>query len=428
MSLHLDEAARSILETNDLGGYTIPTKGLYPYQWNWDSAFVSLGFARFSLERAWQEIETLMEGQWPDGMVPHILFRKDDPSYFPGPSVWGTHGKPMPSSGHSQPPVAATAVRHIYELDKSPAARERLKVLFRKLLKWHRWFHTARDPQGLGVIAVMHPWESGRDNLPDWDEPTKQIDTSSVGTYQRKDTSHVDPTMRPKKADYDRYLALVQFGREHNWDPYAIATNCPFFVADPAMTFILLRADRDLLALAKELGEDEAATELEEWIARTESGISILWNEDLQAFTVFDLRSGTKGDGISSASFLAPYAGISNPQYIEPMLAHFDRIASQVTYMMPSYDPDHEAFEPMRYWRGPVWGILNYMIAKGLGEIGEDSRAARMRDDTAALIAKSGFAEYFNPFTGDGAGGSSFSWTSAIWLDWVTPTRTAGEA
>jgi hypothetical protein len=38
-----DIIARSvtILRENDFGGYTIPAKGLYPYQWNWDSALVS---------------------------------------------------------------------------------------------------------------------------------------------------------------------------------------------------------------------------------------------------------------------------------------------------------------------------------------------------------------------------------------------------
>ena len=54
----------------------MPTKGLYPYQWNWDSAFAALGFAEFDLARAWAEIETLMSGQWESGMVPHILFHK----------------------------------------------------------------------------------------------------------------------------------------------------------------------------------------------------------------------------------------------------------------------------------------------------------------------------------------------------------------
>ena len=33
--------------------------------------------------------ETLFSGQWDNGMVPHILFHKVDPSYFPGPDVWG---------------------------------------------------------------------------------------------------------------------------------------------------------------------------------------------------------------------------------------------------------------------------------------------------------------------------------------------------
>ncbi len=41
---NLDEQARDILRANDRGGYTIPTAGLYPYQWNWDSAFAAWGF------------------------------------------------------------------------------------------------------------------------------------------------------------------------------------------------------------------------------------------------------------------------------------------------------------------------------------------------------------------------------------------------
>ena len=77
--IFLDQQAQEVLEGNDKGGYTIPTAGLYPYQWNWDSAFAAWGFSVFDTKRAWQEIETLFAGQWPNGMVPHILFRQDDP-------------------------------------------------------------------------------------------------------------------------------------------------------------------------------------------------------------------------------------------------------------------------------------------------------------------------------------------------------------
>lgn len=56
----LDDQARAILRQNDRGGYTVPTHGLYPYQWNWDSAFAAWGFSTFDLPRAWDELDTLM--------------------------------------------------------------------------------------------------------------------------------------------------------------------------------------------------------------------------------------------------------------------------------------------------------------------------------------------------------------------------------
>jgi len=57
----MNKRARDILTSNDLGGYTVPNKNVYPFQWNWDSAFVALGFAEFDIDRAWKEIETLFE-------------------------------------------------------------------------------------------------------------------------------------------------------------------------------------------------------------------------------------------------------------------------------------------------------------------------------------------------------------------------------
>ena len=114
MNLELDRQAREILRRNDRGGYTVPTQGLYPFQWNWDSAFVALGFAEFDRVRAWQEIESLVSAQWDDGMIPHIVFHQDDEGYFPGPGVWAT-GKTPPTSGITQPPVLASVVRQLWE-------------------------------------------------------------------------------------------------------------------------------------------------------------------------------------------------------------------------------------------------------------------------------------------------------------------------
>lgn len=414
-----NEAARAILRGNDRGGYTVPNGRVYPFQWNWDSAFVAIGFDTFDRNRAWQEVETLFKAQWEDGFLPHIIFWQEDEGYFPGPGVWDTGRDPV-TSGITQPPVAASMIRILWEKAKAAgeadAYRPRLEALFGKLLAWHRWFRDHRDPEGRGVVVAMHPWETGRDNSPEWDAPGEPIDISNVGEYVRRDTGHLDAKMRPTKLEYDRYLALVQYGRAQGWDHAKISAGNPFKVADVGMSMMLLRANRDLLLLAKDLGRDAEVMEIALMIAKAETGIDWLWDEQKHAWCSRDLISGKSSGFITSASFLSFYAGLSDPPKDAAMLAHFSRIGSKVEYMMPSLDPEDPGFQMIRYWRGPVWAVVNFMIYTGLAEAGYDAEAARMRRDTLALIERNGFYEAFSPVDGTGSGGDDFSWTAAIWL------------
>ena len=403
----LDAQAQEILRKNDRGGYTVPTAGLYPYQWNWDSAFAAWGFAQFDPDRAWTELETLVSGQWPNGMIPHILFHKPDPGYFPGPDVWGAAG-PISSSGISQPPVAATVLRAIYAIDP---ARDRLRPLVRRLRDWHAWFMEWRLDRG--AVCITHPWESGRDNCPDWDGAMAAIDPAGVGEYTRRDTGHVDPSMRPTKADYDRYVWLVQRGRRLGWDEAKMLQDPPFRVADPTMTFILLRACRDLHALAASL--DEPTGDIDGWIATLEDGAATLWNDAIGSYDARDAVAGQFAGCVSNASFLCWYAGLHDDR----MLAPYDRVCAAVTHPVPSHDPDSPKFERKRYWRGPVWGMFNALIGLGLEEAGHEDRARHLLAETEALIARHGFAEYFDAVDGSPAGGGSFTWTAAIWLAWI---------
>jgi hypothetical protein len=418
----LDDAARAILRANDRGGYTVPNGRVYPFQWNWDSAFVALGFDGFDRDRAWTEIETLFRGQWEDGFLPHIIFWKDDPGYFPGPTVWGTGRDPV-TSGITQPPVAATMVRKLWERAKTAgegdAYRPRLEALFPKLVDWHRWFRDYRDFEERGLVVAMHPWETGRDNSPEWDVPGEVIDVSNVGDYVRRDTSHLDAKMRPTKLEYDRYLALVQYGRAQGWDHGRIKAGNPFRVADVGMSMILLRANRDLAALAEELGHGEEAKEIRAIVERSERGIHWLWNEEKQAWCSRDTITGRSSGLVTSTSFLSFYAGLKDKARDEATLGHLDRIAGIVPYLMPSLDPEDPGFQMIRYWRGPVWAVVNYMIGTGLTEAGHSKWGDKVRRDTSTLIARNGFYEAFSPVDGTGSGGDDFSWTAAIWLAWA---------
>lgn len=423
----LIQSAVDILTRNDRGGFTIPTKGLYPYQWNWDSAFCALGIATYDMDRAWAEITSLIQGQWPDGMIPSIIFRSDDPDYFPGPSRWGKTLGPIPSTGISQPPVLASVVRHLTQGGGAQAQARQAQV-FDALFRWHSWWHEARTVDG--IVATVHPWETGRDNCPDWNIGMDAMEIApDLVPYTRKDNTHVDPRFRPSQEEYDKYLTIVQFGDSIGWDQRRLTDEGPFLMADPNLHFVLLRADKDLRAIATQLGKPKPVLDqIDAWIAKAEAATDTIWNPELRAFTARDLRTGAFSNGFSNCSALCFYADSGSPAQWAATMDHLARIAAQVEFMLPSWDPEAPDFEAQRYWCGPVWPQMNYMTALGLSEQGYPEMAARIQDDLCRAIEQSGFWECFNPLTGDGCVGNNFSWTASVWLAWQRDEKLKGAA
>jgi hypothetical protein len=410
------ESARGVLRANDRGGYTVPTDGLYPFQWNWDSVFVAMGWATFDEVRGFREIERLLEGQWEDGMVPQIVFHAPSDDYFPGPDVWGTRRTP-PTSGITQPPILATAVRRMWASARHRAAAEaHVAALYPRLLASHRWWKRARDPGDTGLVASLHPWETGMDNSPAWDAALARVPTETATAVVRRDTMHVDPAMRPREEDYLRFIHLVDLFRDTKWEQARIMAASPFRVVDVGTNAILLRAERDLLALAGRFGTGVEAAEIAGHIAGTNRAFDRLWSGAGGVYRSFDLIGDTPIAAVTSAALL-PLFGCGVPaERVTALCATLRRLGQAVRHPVPSTDPADPRFEPRRYWRGPVWAVVNWMLAEGLWEAGERSRAGDVRAATAALIRDGGFCEYFDPLTGEGIGGASFSWTAAIAL------------
>lgn len=426
MTKELDARAAAILRGNSREGdgesFTIPAARHYPFQWNWDSAFTALGLATFDIDRAWQELESLTGGQAGDGMIPHIIFRQDDADYFPGPRVWQARGGRHPVSGISQPPVLASVARTLAMREGEPGLR-RAGELFPKILRWHRWWERARKVEGCPVVCTVHPWETGRDNSPDWHAGLAAMTVDpELEPYRRMDTEHAEPAERPTGAEYDKYLTIVKFGREHGWRQDILTRDGPFLMADPGIFFILLRAERDLLWLARRLGRDGDATEIEARIEAAQQGADYLWNREMQAFCARDVRSGEFAHGFSSASALCFYAGVGNAEQRQATLQHMHRIAQETRFAQPSWDPDAAHFDRRRYWCGPVWCQMNYLIATGLSEQGETELAEKLRDDLRRLVEQSGFYECYDPLSGAGCLSADFSWTAALWLAWASPS------
>lgn len=413
----IDQAIETIRQ-NDRGTYTVPTAGLYPFQWNWDSALSALGFSHFDEERAWTEVETLFAHQWDDGMVPHIIFHERDEGYFPGPDVWNT-GRPVPTSGITQPPVAAHCVRALFERagDKG-AAERRARALLPKMQAWHDWFFRCRDPKGTGLVALLHPWESGRDNSIDWDAAFERVPTQGVGEFRRRDTDHADASHRPTDEQYKRYIWLVQHFRGLGWDNTKLHDASPFQIEDPGFNGILIRSCADLAVLADLLGEHEVAHRARAQVADGLAAMEELWSAAHGQYLCRDRTTGALVDSPSIGGLLAVFAPV--PKARAAVIARrIETLGTRCDYLVPSHDPAAQGFDAKRYWRGPVWLIVNRMIADGLAHGGEGALAQRIRTDSLRLIERGGFAEYYDPLTGEGCGGETFTWTAAMVLEFL---------
>jgi len=417
---HVVRDSMEVLRKNDRGGYTVPAEGLYPFQWNWDSAIVSAGWAVFDEERGWEELETLFSDQWADGMVASINFHRFSNTYFPGPEIWGTPEKPSKTTGITQPPVAAITARFMYEYaEQKDLARSKIEELFPKLLAWHRWWYKARDPENKGVVAILHPWESGMDNSPAWDEAMK-FPVDELPPYERQDLNHVNANMRPTKETYDHYLTLLyRFKKADFYNPDELYWISPFRMTDLCVNSILFRANRDLRWMALQLKQNDVVAEIEGWLEKGFQGFNELWDDEAGLYKCQDQITGKLADAGISAAFLPLFAGVATKDQAAKLVKHLERWLEKVKYGVPSLDPEDPRFEELRYWRGPVWIIINWMISNGLRHYGYDELADRIKEDSKALTSKAGLREYFDPVTGDGCGGHQFSWTAAMCLAWL---------
>ncbi|WUV39258.1 hypothetical protein OG318_34905 [Streptomyces sp. NBC_01483] len=299
--MHL-RAAR-VLEGNWTGTSTVPSPGLYPHQWSWDSAFIAIGLRHLSPLRAQTELETLLGAQWGDGRIPHIVFNPSVPldAYFPSPDFWRSStagraaGAPrtVQTSGIVQPPVHALAAWLVHQADPGLSrSRSFLSRMYPRLAAWHRYLLHRRDLGGGGLASVVHPWEQGMDNSPCWDAPLSRVTPAAPRSFRRADLDHGSAEDRPTDLDYGRYVRLATDYRDGG---YADGAG-EFAVEDPAFNALLIASEHALAAIAQELGAAGTARH-----ARAErltaALVERLWDPAEGMFFCRDVYGGDAGGG-----------------------------------------------------------------------------------------------------------------------------------
>jgi mannosylglycerate hydrolase len=431
---HLDKddilvrQAKAVLDINWTGEYTQPGPRLYPHQWSWDSALIAIGYSHYDQDRAMRELSHLFDSQWKNGLLPQIVFNPRFGMYFPGIDFWHADRSPdaprdRKTSGVVQPPIHATAVLCVYQHAKDKAAAEEfLERTFPKLKAWHEYLHRERDPRGEGLVYIRHPWESGMDNSPMWDQIMErlQLRPDQIPQYRRADTHFVAAGDRPLDAAYDRFAYLVKLFADRDYDEARIREDCPFLIQDVLFNALMCRADRDLAQIARVVGEDPSSSE--ERAAKTARTLNEkLWDEQHGIYLDFDLVSNRPLEVYVAPNFVPLYAGVPDEEQARRMVDTLENtgfgLSDESLTPVPSYDRYGFAFFPTRYWRGPVWANINWFLMRGLERYGYEGQAERLRETLISLCKEQGFYEYYDPTTGFGHGSDLFSWTAALFLD-----------
>jgi hypothetical protein len=415
-----------VLRGNDSGRYTLPSRSTYPHQWNWDSALAALGWAELDAGRAWTELETLAGARDPGGMFPHIAFqprlRVFTVRYVPGARWWGRRtgvdGRRI--SGITQPPVAATCLRLLF--DQHPDER-RARELIGPLHAWHRFLLGERNPDGIGEPVLIHPWESGRDNAVEWDAPLWRV-MPEVTVLHRRDTDSVDAAERPSDEHYRRFLTLVRQGTRAGWAQQRLPRSGAFRVLDPGFSAILARACHDLAAVAETLGDSRLADESLRASERVGEALRARADSD-GLIRPLDLTDGSTLPVTSAGSALALLApGLHDKEVAAARAAVLHGpLASR--WGVRSLEAGHRERSARNYWRGPIWANITWLTALGLELHGEQRAADALRSRMMAAIEGGGVREYFAPESGRGLGTCDFTWTAALCLRELAPAADA---
>jgi hypothetical protein len=436
MHAELWNSAVRVLETNWTGDHMVPSRLLYPHQWSWDAAFIAIGLAYVNPTRAWRDLRSLFEAQWPDGRVPHIVFdpatAEDD--YFPGPAFWNVpaygNRPARGSTGIVQPPMHAVAAWEVYRHAAAHGAacaqeaRTELEWLYPRLVAQQDYLTGPRNLGGGGLASIVHPWESGLDNSPAWDEAMANVpdDLALLTTHRRRDLANADAAHRPTDTDYARYIGLVLSYRAGGYsdsgllDRHALAVECPSFNS------ILGAAELALAQIAGVLGKADEAVGHRERAQRITAAIAErLWNPDSGTFHARDVKTGKLSPAHCVSGLLPLMLPDLAAEQVETIMtqarsARFG-LPGRTGLPVPSYDRTAADFDTMRYWRGPLWINVNWLLRRGLLVHGFRDDAEELRGAMVRLVHRNGHFEYFHPDSGAGLGAPTFSWTAALSLD-----------
>lgn len=334
----------------------LPSKTWYVGIWHWDAFFHALAYRHVDAPLAEDQLRILIDHQRADGMIPDAVH--DEGAVFEFA---------LPNSAHSaevtKPPLLAWTALKLYGASGN---LDFLEELYEPLCRWNDWWFEHNDDDGDGVMQYNHPYSSGLDDCPLWDEgcPVESPDLNTYLVMQMDELARIAELIG-QSADAPRWRAraaeLTEKLIAHFWDERAG----------------LFRATKD--------------------------------HRPIDAVTLFNLF---------------PLLTARLPRAMnDRLVAHLTSPQEFWTpYPLPTVSLADPRFDPNQMWRGPAWVNINYLFIEALRTCGYAEVAGELRRRTLALLARHrDLYEYYNPLDGCAPpkAASIFGWSSAVLIDLV---------
>jgi len=231
------------------------------------------------------------------------------------------------SSEWTQPAVMAWSVWELYQAQPD---RAYLEKYYPVLKDYNRWLYENRRLED-GLFFWDHPYESGIDNAP---------------RFSSRSEAEIADMRRLAAIDLSSYL---------------------------------VRQNRTLAAMARELGRDEEAARFERKAEELAALINRdLWDPDTEMYYDLDANTGRLIKVKTIAGFFPLFAGAAAAEQAQALVRHImDPAEFNTLIPLPSVSRDDPAYEP-DMWRGPVWINTAYLVIVGLEDYGYRKEAAEL--------------------------------------------------
>ncbi len=283
----------------------------------WDTYFSAYMASMKSKELAYANAIEITKSITPGGFVPN----------------WAGSYKNA-SFDRSQPPVGSLVFKELYRKYKE---KWLLEYVFDDLLKWNRWWPKNRDDNGMlcwGSNKVLLPligdgasnewqgaaYESGLDNSPMYDS--------------------------------------VPFNKANNM----------MALADAGLMGMYIMDCNALAEIAQVLNKKNIAEELTTRAASYRIQLQKLWDEPTGIYLNKRTDIGIFSQKLSPTNFYPMLGKAATQQQAERMVNEhlLNPDEFNTTWMMPSISKKDSAYKDQKYWRGRIWGPMNFLVYLGL--------------------------------------------------------------